>query len=196
MSTWCWTARRARSWRRGRGIPRSLSTDVRMRMSSTSTSRGSGPRRALASAAAPMMRGGMLKSVLIGLTETYCRGGSTIAVTRSTTSTKLAASKVSPMCSVHFSRACMVTIKTVEDIILLREGGARLGKILSLLSKKVAPGLRTSKLEAEARRLIAEGGDTPSFLNYQPEGAKRSYPAALCVSINDEVVHGLPGERV
>jgi len=90
----------------------------------------------------------------------------------------------------------MVTIKTAEDIILLREGGARLGKILSLLSKKVALGLRTSKLEAEARRLIAEGGDTPSFLNYQPEGAKRSYPAALCVSINDEVVHGLPGERV
>jgi len=90
----------------------------------------------------------------------------------------------------------MVTIKTAEDIILLREGGARLGKILSLLSKKIAPGLRTSKLEAEARRLIAEGGDTPSFLNYQPEGAKRSYPAALCVSINDEVVHGLPGERV
>jgi methionyl aminopeptidase len=44
--------------------------------------------------------------------------------------------------------------------------------------------------------MIREGGDEPSFLGYTPEGARRPYPATLCVSINDEVVHGIPNESV
>ncbi len=90
----------------------------------------------------------------------------------------------------------MISIKTEEDIALLREGGAHLAAILSTLKQKVHPGLRTQDLENEAQRLIAEYGDTPSFFNYQPEGAKQPYPAALCVSINEEVVHGIPSERL
>jgi methionyl aminopeptidase len=58
----------------------------------------------------------------------------------------------------------------------------------------VAPGLSTHTLEDEANRLIAELGDTTAFLDYTPEGAPRPYPATLCVSVNDEVVHGIPNE--
>ena len=45
-----------------------------------------------------------------------------------------------------------------------------------------------------ARKLIREMGDSPAFLNYRPEGAKIPFPASLCVSINDEVVHGIPNK--
>lgn len=58
----------------------------------------------------------------------------------------------------------------------------------------VKPGLHATELESRALELIREGGDTPAFLNYQPYGASRPYPAALCVSINDEIVHGIPTE--
>lgn len=89
----------------------------------------------------------------------------------------------------------MITIKTKEDIAILREGGKRHAFILNELAKKVAPGISTKELEDEALRLIREGGDEPAFLNYKPYGAKRPYPASLCVSINDEVVHGIPNEE-
>lgn len=89
----------------------------------------------------------------------------------------------------------MITIKTQEEIAILREGGKRLAFILSELEKMVAPGVSTKALDDRARELALEGGDQPSFLNYQPDGAKRPYPASLCVSINDEVVHGIPNEH-
>lgn len=66
--------------------------------------------------------------------------------------------------------------------------------ILDKLASMVAPGLPTSALEDEALRLIKEGGDEPAFLGYKPAGAKRPFPASLCVSINDEIVHGIPNE--
>ncbi len=85
--------------------------------------------------------------------------------------------------------------KTAEEIVLLREGGRRLAEILKTLALMVAPGVTTNALDERARELIAESGDEPAFLDYQSEGMKRPYPAALCVSINDEVVHGVPSER-
>lgn len=88
----------------------------------------------------------------------------------------------------------MVTIKTPEEIKILQEGGRRHSFILSELAKKIIPGVSTEHLEQYARELIARGGDSPSFLNYTPRGAKRAYPAALCVSVNDEIVHGIPNE--
>lgn len=74
------------------------------------------------------------------------------------------------------------------------EAGRRLGAVLESLAGMVAPGVSTATLEDEAVRLITEGGDIPAFLNYTPEGANRPYPAALCISINEEVVHGIPNE--
>lgn len=89
----------------------------------------------------------------------------------------------------------MTKLKTPEEIEILREGGKRHAVILKELAKSVAPGVSTGFLEEEARRLIKEGGDTPAFLGYRPTGASRKFPASLCVSINDEIVHGIPNEK-
>jgi methionyl aminopeptidase len=78
----------------------------------------------------------------------------------------------------------------------MRAGGARHAFILSEVAKLVKPGVTTQDLENKARELIEEQSDSGSFLNYTPRGAKRPYPAALCVSINDEIVHGIPNEEV
>ena len=59
----------------------------------------------------------------------------------------------------------------------------------------VKPGVKTIDLENAARKLVAEENDKAAFLNYKPAGAGRPYPAALCVSINDEIVHGIPNEK-
>lgn len=88
----------------------------------------------------------------------------------------------------------MVTIKTKEEIEILKEGGVRHAFILSEIAKKIVPGVSTEELENFARELVKEKGDTPAFLNYTPRGAKRPYPSALCVSVNNEIVHGIPNE--
>lgn len=86
-------------------------------------------------------------------------------------------------------------IKNEEQRAGVIEAGKRLGAVLEALAQEVAPGVSTQHLENVARELIEAGGDIPSFLDYTPEGADRPYPAALCVSINDEVVHGIPNEE-
>ncbi len=58
----------------------------------------------------------------------------------------------------------------------------------------VRPGISTLTLENEAMALIKKSGTMPAFLGYTPQGARRPYPASLCVSINDEIVHGIPNE--
>jgi methionyl aminopeptidase len=78
----------------------------------------------------------------------------------------------------------------------LIEGGKRLAAVLQALQAKVAPGVSTEELDDLAEEMIVGGGDEPCFLGYTPEGAHRPYPATLCVSINDEVVHGIPNESV
>jgi methionyl aminopeptidase len=89
----------------------------------------------------------------------------------------------------------MITIKTKEEIAILREGGTRHAEILQRVTAAVVPGVSTRELDSLALKLVKEKGDTPAFLNYKPYGAKRPYPATLCVSINDEVVHGIPNEH-
>jgi methionyl aminopeptidase len=86
----------------------------------------------------------------------------------------------------------MIIIKTKEEIEILREGGKRLAFVLDKVKEKVAPGVSTLELDKFAESLIKEMGDSPAFLNYRPEGAMKPYPASLCVSVNDEVVHGIP----
>lgn len=88
-----------------------------------------------------------------------------------------------------------MTLKNAREIEILREGGKRHAEILRALANMVKPGITTLDLEEEARRLIAEGGDKPAFLDYQPAGARRAFPAALCVSVNEEIVHGIPNEN-
>ena len=85
-----------------------------------------------------------------------------------------------------------IIIKTKEEIEILREGGKRLATVLHKVKEKVAPGVSTKDLDTYAHALITEMGDTPAFLNYRPHGVKRPFPASLCVSVNEEVVHGIP----
>lgn len=85
-------------------------------------------------------------------------------------------------------------IKTKEEIEIMREGGRRLAEILQKVSEQAQPDTKVSVLNDLAENLIKEGGDEPSFLGYTPEGASRPYPATLCVSVNDEIVHGIPNE--
>ena len=87
-------------------------------------------------------------------------------------------------------------IKSESELDNLIEGGKRLAAVLRALRAKVAPGVTTEELDALAEQLIRARGDEPCFLGYTPEGAGRPYPATLCVSINDEIVHGIPNESV
>lgn len=89
----------------------------------------------------------------------------------------------------------MVTIKTKEEIAILREGGRRLALILQEVAKAVKPGVSTDTLNTLAERLVKDNGDKSAFLNYKPKGLKNPYPASLCVSINDEIVHGIPNQN-
>jgi methionyl aminopeptidase len=85
-----------------------------------------------------------------------------------------------------------IIIKTDKEIEILREGGKRLARILAEVVKKVTPGVSTKELNDYAEKLIRDGGDEPAFLGYQGDPRDKPYPASLCTSINNEVVHCIP----
>ena len=85
-----------------------------------------------------------------------------------------------------------VIIKTKEQIEIIREGGKILADVLNKVAKKVKPGISTYELDQCAYKLIKDGGDIPAFLNYKPEGAPKEFPASICISVNNEIVHGIP----
>lgn len=85
-----------------------------------------------------------------------------------------------------------IIIKTPEEIEILREGGRRLATILYKVKEIIKPGVSAKDLDDYAFKLIKEMEDYPAFLNYKPEEADFPYPASLCVSVNNEVVHGVP----
>ena len=89
----------------------------------------------------------------------------------------------------------MIIIKTPQEIEILREGGKHLATVLYKVKEKIKPGISTKELDDYAFKLITEMGDTPAFLNYRPGGAVKPFPASLCVSVNDEVVHGIPSKN-
>ncbi|MFH1979346.1 MAG: type I methionyl aminopeptidase [Patescibacteria group bacterium] len=90
-----------------------------------------------------------------------------------------------------------MTIKTPQEIEILTEGGKKLASVLTQVASFVKPGISTKELNDMAFDLIKEEGGKPAFLNYSPPDSSKRYPASLCVSINDEVVHGIPSaERI
>ncbi len=89
----------------------------------------------------------------------------------------------------------MIIIKTPKEIEILREGGKRLATVLYKVKEIVKPGISTKDLDDYAHKLIKKMGDQPAFLNYRPAGADFAYPASLCVSVNNEVVHGIPNAK-
>jgi len=87
----------------------------------------------------------------------------------------------------------MATIlKTERDWENARASGRVLADAFREVKKAVAPGVSAAELDAIARKAIADRGGVCAFLRYTPEGASYPYPAALCVSVNEEVVHGIP----
>jgi methionyl aminopeptidase len=85
--------------------------------------------------------------------------------------------------------------RTREEIDGLRAAGKLLAHALRETAKLVAPGVTTAMLDLAAEKFIREGGGIPAFLHYKQEGSAYPFPATLCVSINDEVVHGIPSEE-
>lgn len=83
----------------------------------------------------------------------------------------------------------MVTIKSEREIELMREAGRILAKIHEELGKTLAPGMSTKEIDRMCEDMIRSYGCVPSFLNYQ------GFPASVCISINDEVVHGIPDKH-
>jgi methionyl aminopeptidase len=84
----------------------------------------------------------------------------------------------------------MVIIKSEKEIGLMREGGNILWQIMGELAKLVVPGRNTHEIDELARKLIFRHGGTPVFEGYGP--ADNPYPAVVCVSLNSEIVHGIP----
>jgi methionyl aminopeptidase len=87
-----------------------------------------------------------------------------------------------------------IAIKTRREIELMREASRQVGEILLELREMVEPGITTGELDRHAEKAIAERGVVSSFKGYEHHGLPK-YPAVLCVSVNDEVVHGIPGPR-
>jgi methionyl aminopeptidase len=87
-----------------------------------------------------------------------------------------------------------IPIKTRREIELMRVANRHVAEILLELRDLVKPGVTTAELERHAAKAIKERGVKSSFKGYDPHGLPK-YPAVLCVSVNEEIVHGIPGER-
>ena len=85
-----------------------------------------------------------------------------------------------------------MNIRDENDRRILREGGRRLAAVLAACAQRAQPGVTLAEIDAYARERIAALGDTPSFLGY----GKPPFPAALCLSVNDGIVHGIPNDYV
>ncbi len=84
----------------------------------------------------------------------------------------------------------MVIRKSDRELALMREAGRIVAITLAHLEESIKPGITTAEMDALAYEIVTKHGATPSFLGY------RGFPASLCISINEELVHGLPGPRV
>jgi methionyl aminopeptidase len=81
----------------------------------------------------------------------------------------------------------MVHLKTTEEIQIIRASARILGQAHGEVARMIRPGVKTKDLDRRAEEFIRDQGGSPSFLNYN------GFPASLCVSVNDTVVHGIPG---
>ncbi len=90
----------------------------------------------------------------------------------------------------------MITKKTTEEIAIMKEGGAILARLLKELALVAKPGNTTLDIDDRAMHLCEEWGVSPILLGYHPGFADYPYPAAVCVSVNNCVQHGIPSEEV
>ena len=83
----------------------------------------------------------------------------------------------------------MIVCRSAAELERMREAGRLVGEVLTELTAKVAPGVSTAELDELAEKRIKQAGATPAFKGYH------GYPATICASINDEVIHGIPSGR-
>ncbi len=88
-----------------------------------------------------------------------------------------------------------IIIKTQKEIEHLHEAGVRVARVVRDTAVLLKPGITTRELDTFAEEMIRAMGDVPAFLNFTPEGAKKPYPATLCTSRNNEIVHGIPNDE-
>jgi methionyl aminopeptidase len=89
----------------------------------------------------------------------------------------------------------MVVLKSESELATMREAGRIVARTLAAASAAARPGVRLTDLDALAADLIASLGGKPSFRGYQPRFAPTPFPAVLCLSVNDEIIHGIPDRR-
>ena len=83
-----------------------------------------------------------------------------------------------------------ITVKSSRELDRMREAGRVTGEVLRVLREAIAPGMTTREMDAIAEREIRVRGALPAFKGY------RGFPATLCISLNNEIVHGIPGDRL
>ena len=83
-----------------------------------------------------------------------------------------------------------ITLKSSREIEIMRRAGAIVAEVLTAMREQVRPGVTTAELDRVAREIVESHGARPSFLGHQ------GFPASICASVNDEVVHGIPGDRI
>lgn len=90
----------------------------------------------------------------------------------------------------------MIQIKNADEIEKMRKAGSLVARVLSILEDSALPGVSTEALNAIAEEETRQWGAIPVFKNYPHHHGGKPFPSAICASVNDEVVHGLPGKRV
>jgi len=83
----------------------------------------------------------------------------------------------------------MITLKSARELKLMREAGRIVATVLAAMAEMAAPGVTTMVLNEKAEQIIQKMGSIPSFKGY------RGYPATICASVNEQIVHGIPGTR-
>lgn len=84
----------------------------------------------------------------------------------------------------------VIILKTPEEIEIMRKAGQVVARTLDMVAREIKPGMTTRQLDAMVEQAILDQGAIPAFKNYH------GFPASACISVNDEVVHGIPGDRV
>src|SRR5450759_539147 len=87
----------------------------------------------------------------------------------------------------------MIVLKSRDEIEIMRAANVIVAEVLAELRRRVAPGVTTAELDCVAEEMTRRAGAVPAFKGYEVHG--RVFPRSVCISINEEIVHGIPSER-